>query len=295
MRFVFFGTAEFSEIVLKKMIEGGCAPDLVICNPDRPVGRKKTITPPLTKVLAKGYKIKTWQPEKLDYKEFADQVDGIDFAVVAAYAKIIPQDIVDFPKLGTIGVHPSLLPKYRGASPIQSVLLSGEKETGVTLYLMDEKLDHGAILAQRKTIIGDHEDYSRLENRLAELGGALLAETLQDFHDGKIKPLVQDEDRATSTKKFSTQDAFVDYKDLLEAENGNLEKARKINRMIRAFVLEPGAWTLQPTPASAKVMGGRQGKSQRVKLLASEVIASGLKLMKTQAEGKKPRAVESRI
>ncbi|MEK7180737.1 MAG: methionyl-tRNA formyltransferase [Patescibacteria group bacterium] len=275
MRFVFFGTPEFAEIVLKKMVEGGCVPDLVICNPDRPAGRKKTITPPLTKLFAKEYKIKTWQPEKLVYKEFDDQVDGIDFAVVAAYAKIIPQNIVDFPKLGTIGVHPSLLPKYRGSSPIQSVLLSGEHETGVTLYLMDEKLDHGPILAQRKTIIGDHEDYSHLEKRLAELGGALLAETLPDFYAGKIKPMVQDEDRATSTKKFLTQDAFVDSRDLIEAESENMEKAIKINRMIRAFVVEPGAWTMQ------------DGK--RVKLLASEVTASGLKLKKTQIEGEKPK------
>ena len=275
MNFVFFGSPRFAEIVLRKMVEGGCVPDLVICNPDRPAGRKKIITPPLTKVLAKEYKIKTWQPEKLVYDEFEAQVDGIDFAVVAAYAKIIPQNIVDFPKLGTIGVHPSLLPKYRGASPIQTVILNGEKETGVSLYLMDEKLDHGPILAQRKTIICEHEDYFQLEKRLAELSGALLAETLPDFYSGKIKPMVQDEDRATSTKKFLTQDAFVDYKDLLEAENGNIEKAKKINRMIRAFVVEPGAWTI------------KDGK--RVKLLGSEVVASGLKLKKTQIEGEKPK------
>lgn len=284
MRFVFFGTPEFAKIVLKKMVEGGCVPDVVICNPDRPTGRKKTITFPLTKILAKEYKIKTWQPEKLVHDEFESRVDGIDFAVVAAYAKIIPQNIVDFPKFGTIGVHPSLLPKYRGASPIQSVLLNGEYETGVTLYLMDEKLDHGPILAQRKTIIGDHEDYSHLERRLAELGGVLLAETLPDFYKGKIKPVAQDEDRATSTKKFLTQDAFVDYKDLLEAGKGNMEKATKINRMIRAFVVEPGAWTLRPA----------QDKLQRVKLLASEVVASGLKLKKTQIDGGKPKMIESR-
>ncbi|MBI3588921.1 MAG: methionyl-tRNA formyltransferase [Candidatus Liptonbacteria bacterium] len=280
MKFVFFGSPRFAEIVLKKMIEGGCKPNLVICNPDRPFGRKKVITPPLTKILAKEYEIEVWQPEKLDVEGFEREVDGVDFAVVAAYAKIIPQRIVDFPNLGTIGVHPSLLPKYRGASPIQTAILKGEKETGVTLYLMDEKLDHGPILAQRKTIIGAHENYLQLEKRLAEMGGELLAEILPDFSAEKIKPRVQDETLVTFTKKFVTQDAFIEPRDLELAEGGSYEKALEIHRKVRAFVLEPGAWTTF--------------NKKRVKILETDIVGKSLKLKKIQVEGEKVKEVGSR-
>ncbi len=280
MRFVFFGTPDFAEIVLRKMIEGECKPDLVICNPDRPFGRKKIITPPPTKVLAKEYKIEVWQLEKLDAESFAKKVDGVDFAVVAAYAKIIPQSIVDYPRLGTIGVHPSLLPKYRGASPIQTVILEGEKETGVSLYSMDAKVDHGPILAQRKTIIGPHENYLQLEKRLAEMGGDLLAETLADFSSGKIKVKVQDESEATLTKKFVTQDAFIDFENLEAAQAGDKEKSMEIPRKVRAFVFEPGAWTTI--------------NKKRVRILETDIVDKKLKLRKIQVEGEKPKLVSSK-
>lgn len=277
MRFVFFGTPDFAEIVLNKMIEGGCKPDLVICNPDRPFGRKKIITPPPTKVLAKKYRIDVWQPEKLAGESFEEKVDGIDFAVVAAYAKLIPQKILNYPRLGTIGVHPSLLPKYRGASPIQSAILGGEKETGVTLYLMDEKLDHGPILAQRRTLIGHHENYLQLEKRLAEMGGDLLAETLPDFSSGKIKSKVQDHERATMTGKFKTDDAFINPKDLLAAENGDTKRAEEIFRKIRAFISEPGVWT--------KIEG------KRTKILEADIKDQKLIIRKIQKDGERPKVV----
>ncbi|MDP2598520.1 MAG: methionyl-tRNA formyltransferase, partial [Candidatus Liptonbacteria bacterium] len=156
-KYVFFGTPEFAAIVLDKLISAGFPPSAVVCNPDRPVGRKKIITPPATKsqIMVRGSRfmdeIKILQPEKLD-SGFEHQISNIkpEFGIVAAYAKIIPKNIIElFPK-GVIGVHPSLLPKYRGASPIQSAILDGEKEAGVTLYLLDEKMDHGPILEQRE-------------------------------------------------------------------------------------------------------------------------------------------------
>ena len=280
MRFVFFGTPDFASIVLKKMIEGGCKPDLVICNPDRPFGRKKVITPPPTKLLALKHDIKVLQPEVLSIYNLQPITHNLDFAVVAAYAKIIPKEILALPRLGTIGVHPSLLPKYRGASPIQTAILNGEKETGVTLYLMDEKVDHGPVLENRKWKIESRINYIELQKQLAELAGDLLVETLPKFINGEIKPLVQDESAATLTKKFTTQDVFVDYSDLFDAEAGDLEKALKIHRMIRAFVLEPGIWTM------------KDGK--RVKLLESEVVKNKLQLKKIQVEGEKPKLVSNR-
>jgi methionyl-tRNA formyltransferase len=140
MRYVFFGTPRFAEIVLRKLLDAGMPPVALVCNPDRPVGRKKIVTSPPTKTLATNNRtpIEILQPEKLD-EAFMEQLQTLrpDFFVVAAYAKIIPKAVLAIPRLGTLGVHPSLLPKYRGASPIQSVILNGERETGVTIYAMD--------------------------------------------------------------------------------------------------------------------------------------------------------------
>src|SRR6266481_8138985 len=158
MKYVFFGTPEFAAIVLDELIAAGFLPDAIICNPDRPAGRKKVITPPPVKKLIaeRGLESQTkiLQPEK-PTPELFKEFDDIDFFVVAAYAKIIPQSILDIPRLGAIGVHPSLLPKYRGSSPIQSAILAGEMETGVTLYMLDHKMDHGPMLAAERVMAKD--------------------------------------------------------------------------------------------------------------------------------------------
>jgi methionyl-tRNA formyltransferase len=264
--FAFLGTPDFAAKVLTRLIDGGMSPAVVICNPDRPVGRKKILTPPPTKMIAEQMGIKVWQPEKLELAEWKKQVGEIDFAIVAAYAKIIKKEILDTAPKGFIGVHPSLLPKYRGASPIQSVLLAGEQETGVTLYMVDEKVDHGAILAQRTLAVADR-NYEMLEPALAELGGDMLIETLPRFTRGEITPKVQDEAEATLTRKFKTEDGFVD----LEKDD-----ARTILGKIRGLNPEPGAFTF------------REGK--RVKLLEAEWEGSKLKITRIQVEGEKPKS-----
>jgi len=275
MKFVFFGTPEFAATVLEKLVAGGFIPDAVVCNPDRPVGRKKIITPPPVKVLVTGKNIKVLQPE--NPSDIISELSEIkpDFFVIAAYAKILPKEIIGIPKLGAIGVHPSLLPKYRGASPIQSAILAGEKETGVTLYLLDEKMDNGEILANGKWPVTDGTNYETLEKELAELGGKLLVETLPKFMAGEITPEAQNEYEATYTKKFSTQDAFVDEKELESALSGADPKAAEtIHRKILALTPEPGVWTL------------RSGK--RIKLLKAELKDGKLILRVIQNEGQKP-------
>lgn len=283
MKIVFFGTPEFADIILARMLTSNYSPDFVICNSDRPVGRKKIITSPLTKQRIENLKnitqkkIVVWQPEKLNSKEWKSKIGEFDLGVVAAYAKIIPREILDFAKFGVIGVHPSLLPMYRGTSPIQSVILSGEKETGVTLYLVDEKVDHGPILSSVKYQVLSQDDYMSLEKKLAEMGAELLIQILAKFSDGELKPEKQDEAKATFTQKFKSEDAFIDYNDFLEAEAGDLGLAMAIDRKIRAFIKEPGAWTI------------RDGK--RVKLLEAEIIGVNLRLKKIQIEGEKPKIV----
>lgn len=276
IRYVFFGSPEFAEIVLQKLIDAGYCPSAVVTNPDRPVGRKKELTPPRVKTLAEKHGIKVFQPEKIT-DEFINEIAGLkpELFVVAAYAKIIPLKLIAVPPLGSLGVHPSLLPLYRGASPIQNAILGGEKETGVTIYMMDEKVDHGPILTKKSLEIHHDETYSKLLPRLAELGGELIAETLPKVHSQEIIPDIQLEELATFTKKFASDNAFISGEVLLAAINGtNNYEAELADKMIRALNPEPGVWTI------------KNGK--RVKLLAAKLEQGKLVLTKTQVEGKNP-------
>jgi methionyl-tRNA formyltransferase len=284
MKYIFFGTPRFAEIILRGLLRQGIPPMALVCNPDRPVGRKKIVTPPPTKELITKNSVPTaiLQPEKLD-EVFVARLKELqpDFFVVAAYAKIIPKTVLDIPRLGTLGVHPSLLPKYRGASPIQSVILDGAAaETGVTIYLMDEKMDHGPMIDVAKfPLDGLKTPYLELERKLAETGSALLIRTIPAFMDGTIHPEAQDETRASYTRKFTTEDGFVAEKELEAAMEGDAPKAEAIIRKINAFHEEPGVWTT------------RNGK--RLKLLQAE-IQNGVLLPQTvQEEGGKPTTFRS--
>ena len=277
MKHVFFGTPRFAAIILEKLIGAGMPPVALVCNPDRPVGRKQIITPPPVKQLIANRKVQTeiLQPENI--LTIRDMLFALrpDFSVVAAYAKILPKEILEIPKLGTIGVHPSLLPKYRGPSPIQSVILADEKETGVSLFLMDGRVDHGPVISHQTLVINDEDDYEALEEGLARLAADLLVETLSNFAEGKMTPLPQDESQATYSKKFTSGDAFISPEDLELATSGaSPEKAIEIHRKTRALNPEPGVWTT------------KNGK--RFKLLETGLQNYKLLLKRIQEAGKKP-------
>ena len=278
-QYVFFGTPNFAAIVLERLIAAGFPPACVVCNPDKPVGRKKVITPPPAKLVAQKNGIRVWQPEKLEVISYKSEVGEVDFAVVAAYSKIIPKNIIEIPAMGVIGVHPSLLPKHRGASPIQSTILHGDEETGVTLFLIDEKVDHGPILAQAR--INSHGSwvmYIELQKKLAELAGDLLIETFPKFLTGEIVPRAQNESEATYTKKFSSEDAYIPPDDLALAISGEDQNmAELIERKIRALNPEPGVWTMK--------------NEKRTKLLEAEIQGGKLRLKKVQIEGKKSQNI----
>ena len=283
MRYIFFGTPEFAAIILKKLIEAGFIPEAVVCNPDKPVGRKKIITPPPVKQLIANRKAQSaiFQPENLsDVKSQLSKVNCQIF-IVAAYAQIIPKEILEIPRLGTIGVHPSLLPKYRGPTPIQTAILNGEEKTGVTLFLMDEKMDHGPIISNEKLVMSNEETTKTLTNKLAELGAELLIDFLRKHEnaqkDEKIKGVPQDESQVTYTKKFSTEDAYLEPLNLEKAQQEGGEIAIQIDRKIRALNPEPGTWTI------------KNGK--RVKILEAKLINGKLKITKIQIEGKKPQII----
>lgn len=275
MKFVFFGTPEFAAIILEKLIKAGFIPSAVICNPDKPTGRKQIITPPAVKILAQKYGLAVYQPK--DKTELLEIVKNLqpDLAIVAAFGMIFPKEVLEIPKYGFINVHPSLLPKYRGPTPIQNAILAGDKETGVSLFLVDEKMDHGPILAKRELPITNDDDYDTLSRKLAETGADLLIKTLPKYLNGEITPLAQDESQATYTKKFSTQDAFIEPLDVGKAQNEGGHIALEIDRKIRALNPEPGIWTLQ--------------NGKRMKILEAILTPENkLKLKKIQFEGKKP-------
>lgn len=272
MRFVFFGSFRLSADILEAYINGGGTPPVaVVCSPDRPAGRKKIMTPPAIKkmILEKGWPITILQPESLAEISETLQATQSDFFVVMGYPKILPKEILSIPPLGTLGVHPSLLPLYRGASPIQSALLDGVNETGITLYHMDEKMDHGGIISHLQFSIAHDETNASLEKKCAQLAAELLIKTLPEFISGKITPQEQNHAQATFTRKFTTADAEVDM-----VKN----TPRDIYNKIRAFTPEPGVWTMN--------FPGREGA--RVKLLEATMNQGTLTITEIQPDGKKP-------
>ena len=235
MKYVFFGTPEFAAIVLGKLIDVGYTPAAVVTNPDEPVGRKQIFPPPPAKVLAEKHDIPVFQPKKLrDNLEFLEQFKNLksDLAIIAAYGKILPKEILDIPVYGFINVHGSLLPYYRGASPIQTAILNGDKETGVTIMEVDEEMDHGAVIAYSKLLIANGDTYETLSKKIAELGAELLIKTIPDYISGKIKPVPQEYNKATYTKIIKKEDGKIDWQ----------KSAEEIERMVRAYYPWPGAY-----------------------------------------------------
>ncbi len=276
MKYVFFGTPEFARIVLSQLIDGGHIPEAVVTNPDRPVGRKQVMTPPPVKQFLADSAVRTTllQPERVS--EIHAQLISFrpDLFIVAAFSKMLPKEILAVPRLGSVGVHPSLLPRFRGPSPIQSAILSGVPHTGVSLYLIDEQIDHGPLIAVSRTEIGG-KNYETLLDELGRAAGKLLRETIPKFIERRISLEPQNAVDVTYTQKFKLEDAFVPEEDLNAALNGDAEKAVAISRKIRALNPEPGAWTI------------RNGK--RLKLLGAEIRNSALVLTRTQFEGEKPK------
>lgn len=234
---IFFGTPHFAEIVLQKLINSPYKPSLVVTSPDKPVGRKQELLFSPVKTLAKKHSIKIWQPEKLEIENWKLEINklgNIDLVIVAAYGKIIPKSILDTLPAKFINVHPSLLPKYRGPSPIAGTILSGDKKTGVTIMLMDKKMDHGPVLAvQELGITNSKLTTPELTKILAEQGADLLMETIPKYINGEIKPKEQEHDKATYTKLIKREDGRIDWK----------KSAQYIERQLRAFTPWPGIYT----------------------------------------------------
>ncbi len=214
MRIVFMGTPDFAVPTLNKLYESEHEIAAVFTQPDKPKGRGYKLAPPPVKVLALEHGTPVYQPDSLKKQpEMWDVLKEIapDVIVVAAYGKILPKKVLDIPKYHCVNVHGSLLPKYRGAAPIQWSVLNGDDETGITTMLMGEGLDTGDILLQRSTPIGENETAAELFDRLAEIGADLLIETLEKLEKGEITPVKQDEELATYASILTKDMCMIDF------------------------------------------------------------------------------------
>ena len=234
-RLVFMGSPEFAlpslRELTKKYTLGG-----VVTQPDRPAGRGRTLTPPPIKTLALELGLPFIQPQKLRQPEAMEQLRlwKPDLIVVAAFGQILRPDVLDLPSFGCINVHASLLPRWRGAAPVQAAILNGDDQTGITIIRMDPGVDTGPIINQQAISILPHDTAGTLAERLAELGASLLVESLPAYLNGEIIPQPQDDSQATYASMLKKEDGILDF----------TQTADQLARRVRAFNPWPGAYTL---------------------------------------------------
>lgn len=234
-RLVFFGTPPFAAKLLAAMVDAGFDVVAVVCGPDRPIGRGRQPARPAVAAEAERHGLLTLQPESLKHGQVEPMLAalGASVAVLAAYGKMIPPSLLSLFAHGIVNVHPSLLPRHRGASPIQSAILSGDATTGVSLMLLDEQLDHGPIIAQEECPVGLDDTAPALGERLATLASKLLVDTLPRYLVGSAAPVPQNHDSATYCPKISKADGLANWNQPPEA----------LQRQWRAFQPWPGFYT----------------------------------------------------
>lgn len=238
INFAFWGTPDVASETLEILKQAGFLPSLIITSPDRPQGRKMLMTPTPVKMWAEMNGVPYIQPEKLDL-EFTNQLKAksYDLFIVVAYGKIIPEDILNAPRLGSVNVHYSLLPKYRGASPVESAILNGDTETGVSIQKMVYKMDAGPVLAEERVTIAPDEKAPELRKRLIQIGGNLLVETLPKIIDLSLLATSQDEDQATHCAKIKKEDGLLNLEGNAES---NYNKFRAYAHWPRTFFFQDG-------------------------------------------------------
>lgn len=285
MKIIYMGTPDFAVPALKSLASSEHEVCAVFTQPDKPRGRKQILTPPDVKICAQSLDIPVYQPDSIKNSDALEVINSYnpDVIVVAAYGKLLPKAVLDAPKFGCVNIHGSLLPKYRGAAPIQQSVLNGDKVTGITTMLMDIGMDTGDILLKKETEIGENETSGELFDRLALLGGELILKTLSALEKGEITPQKQDEGLATHTSKIDKSLCPLDFS----------KSAFEVHNKVRG---------LNPWPvATAKICGknvkifstrlcSNSGKIGEVLSINPFVVGCGensVEILELQPEGKK--------
>ena len=289
MRLVFLGSGRFAVASLEALVEARHHVAAVVTQPDRESGRGRAVCPPPVKPVAQSLGLPVLQPPRIKSPDALAALAHLapDVQVVVAYGQILPAPVLAIPPLGTINVHASLLPLYRGAAPVQWAIANGERETGVTAMLLDEGLDTGPILLRRSLQIGAEETSEQLEARLSPLGADLLLQTLAELAGGRLRPVPQDHQRATLAPRLRKEDGRVDWR----------LPAQALERRVRAFQPWPGATTVFGSRAlqvrRARVEEGCSGEPGIVLLADRDGILVGcgggscLRLIEVQPESRR--------
>ena len=290
MRIIFMGTPELAAVSLRRLL---AAPEFqlaaVVTQPDQPKGRGLKLQPSPVKEVAQQANLAVLQPQRAREENFLQQLAALkpELIAVAAYGQILPKSILDLPRFGCLNVHTSLLPKYRGAAPIQHAILNGDPETGVTIMKMDVGLDTGDILSQERTAIAAPDNSQTMHDRLANLGAELLVRTIPQYVSGAIQPRPQPAEGVTHAPKIKKADGEIDW----------TQPARAIWNRVRALVPWPGAFThlaAQPQPHLLKIWEaepvGRTGEAGHVLQADKHGIVIGcgseaLRVLVVQREG----------
>ncbi|MBE6535960.1 MAG: methionyl-tRNA formyltransferase [Ruminococcaceae bacterium] len=263
MKILFMGTPDFALFSLKALASTEHEIVGVITQPDKPRGRGYTLTPPPVKVFALEAGFPVYQPETLRSEEFASLLTELspDVIVVVAYGKILPKNVLDFPKYGCINVHGSLLPEYRGAAPMQRAIIDGKSQTGITTMYMAEGLDTGDMLLKDYVDITDTDNFETIHDKLGECGAALIVKTLEGVEAGTIEREPQDDTLATYAAKINKEDCVLDFS----------KDARTLHNLIRgvspfplAFTHTPDGKLLKITSAEVFKENGNYGKAGEV-------------------------------
>ncbi len=240
MNIVYMGTPDFAVCALRALVESGQNVIAVVTQPDQPKGRGHHLTPPPVKVYATEQNLPVFQPNSLKTQEFADQLAAWspDLIVVAAYGKILPQNVLDAPKYGCINIHASILPRYRGAAPIQRALMNGDETVGVTMMQMEAGLDTGDMLLTLTTPVCESDNFETVHDRLAALGAQGLLQILPELEKGTVNPQKQDESLATYAAKIEKSDCIIDF----AADADNIARTiRALSPVPLAFAYHNGA------------------------------------------------------
>ena len=294
MRIIFMGTPEFAIPSLRILLENQYEIAAVVTAPDRPKGRGQKVSSPPVKEFAAKHKLKVLQPASLKEKDFVDQVTELspDINVVVAF-RILPREVFEVPKHGSFNLHASILPKYRGAAPINWAIIKGEKETGVTAFFLQEKVDTGNIILQARVAIGENETAGELHDKLAEVGAEIVLQTVRLIELGKVQPRAQDESLVTPAPKIYKEMCKIDW----------TKSAREVHNFVRGLSPDPCAFTFHNAKmlnvyrtkrAGKKVNGSRPG--ELVNPSSKELlVATGDELLaieEIQLEGKKKMGIE---